>query len=69
MQNSCYKCEFRYIGCHSTCVEYREYCRVNEAKKQFLRLDEAEQHLIDNNKGIQKYLEVKRKKSKRVGIW
>lgn len=69
IKNCCYKCEVRAMGCHSSCSDYKEYQRQNEEMKMAMRLDEAEQHLIENNRKIGQYLANKKKRPKRVGIW
>jgi hypothetical protein len=33
-KNKCYKCEDRFVGCHATCLKYKEYIEeLNRIKK------------------------------------
>ena len=34
MQNSCYKCERRYAGCHSVCEDYQKFKTERETINQ-----------------------------------
>jgi len=33
----CKNCEKKFIGCHSTCEDYKEFCRQNAALKKKIR--------------------------------
>lgn len=62
MVNQCYECKKRYVGCHSTCEEYKRFKEENEARK---RNNDVELYVIDRTIKVRdKYVE--RKKSKRM---
>ena len=39
MKNSCMDCTKRYIGCHSTCEEYKQFVEKNKAVSRARFLD------------------------------
>lgn len=41
MQAPCYRCEDRYLGCHSDCDRYKAFCREREEIRK-ARLKESE---------------------------
>ena len=39
IDNKCYKCDKRQVGCHSTCIDYKRYKTELEKEKAKERLD------------------------------
>jgi hypothetical protein len=49
MQTPCYKCERRYLGCHSECPEYIEFSRE---RNEMLDKRHEERRLLNDNEII-----------------
>lgn len=35
--NPCYKCDYRYVACHSTCEQYQEWLAIHEEETAAIR--------------------------------
>lgn len=46
MQNNCFGCTNRHIGCHGTCEIYKNFTEENQAKKRE-KLDEFDMYKMD----------------------
>lgn len=45
MKCACKGCKNREIGCHSDCLDYKEYCDMNKKRKDFIRLENKFRHM------------------------
>lgn len=56
MNNPCYDCPDREIGCHSKCIYYEIYKEKSKKKKAFLEVDKAfgdyVYHAVKRIKGV-----------------
>lgn len=43
-ENCCKDCKYRYVGCHQTCKDYKDFCEENENRKQNIKNDKAKKN-------------------------